>query len=93
MYFLCQGQVEVMDGAKRLATLGPGDFFGELALLYSTPRTSTVRALAPSDAFVLRTADFVRLLEEQPVVAESIREVAKSRYGDSSSITHGRSSR
>jgi glucose-6-phosphate 1-dehydrogenase len=81
MYFLCRGQVEVVDGERRLATLGPGDFFGELALLYATPRTFSVRALGPCEAFVLSTGDFARLLEEQPTVARSIKEIARERYG------------
>ncbi len=81
MYFVCRGAVEVFDGATRLSTLGAGDFFGELALLYATPRTSSVRATAPCDLFVLSTADFVQVLKDHPGVAASIREVARARYG------------
>ncbi len=81
MYFLCRGQAAVVDGEKRVTTLGPGDFFGELALLYSTPRTVSVRALGSCEVFVLSTGDFVRLLDEQPSVAGSIQEIARARYG------------
>ena len=81
MYFVCRGQVEVFAGSKRLSTLGPGDFFGELALLHSTPRNASVRAIGPCDLFVLTQSDFLQALKQHPNVAASIREVARTRYG------------
>lgn len=49
-----------------LATLGPGDFFGELALLDGEPHSASVIALDPTETLVLRRADFERLFETQP---------------------------
>ena len=81
MYFICRGQVDVLDGAgKRLGTLGEGDFFGELSLLRSEPRTATIRATAPCDLFVLDQADFNKVLKDFPQFAGSLWEVAKQRY-------------
>jgi glucose-6-phosphate 1-dehydrogenase len=82
MYFVCRGEVEILDGGgAKLNTLGPGDFFGELSLLFSTPRTASVRATTPCDLFVLNKAEFVQLLKDYPTVAASIQEVARARYG------------
>jgi CRP/FNR family transcriptional regulator/CRP/FNR family cyclic AMP-dependent transcriptional regulator len=49
-----------------LATLGPGEFFGELALLDGDPHSASVIALEPTETLVLGRADFERLFETQP---------------------------
>ncbi|XP_068252952.1 cGMP-dependent protein kinase 1-like [Nyctibius grandis] len=47
MYIVAEGQLSVSQRGRRLRTLGPGDVFGELAILYHCRRTATVRALGP----------------------------------------------
>jgi glucose-6-phosphate 1-dehydrogenase len=80
MYFICRGQVEVLDAAgKCISTLGEGNFFGELSLLLSQPRVASIRAATSCDLFVLDKADFNRVLKDRPQLAEKLREVAKSR--------------
>ena len=90
MYLICRGEVEVLDGAGKVqATLRDGDFFGEMALLLSEPRTATVRAKTICDLFVLEQADFSRILRDHPQFAEAIKEIAQARYqrkGDISSL-------
>lgn len=65
-YIIQSGQAEVVqerDGvARRLTVLGPGQYFGEVALLLDVPRTATVRALTPLEARSLERADFEMLL-------------------------------
>ena len=81
MYFICRGNVDVLDGGgKVVKTMGEGDFFGELALLCDQPRSATVRAATPCDLFVLKKGDFTRALKEYPQFADSVNEVAKTRY-------------
>jgi glucose-6-phosphate 1-dehydrogenase len=82
MYFLCRGQVEVLDDGtgKLLTTLGEGQYFGELSLLLSQPRNASIRAATPCDLFVLDKADFQRVLRDFPQFASSLREQAKTRY-------------
>ncbi len=81
MYLICRGEVEVVDGhGAVVATLKDGDFFGETALLMSTPRTATVRASAPSDFFILNRSDFSRILKDYPQFFEVVQKVAKDRY-------------
>jgi glucose-6-phosphate 1-dehydrogenase len=81
MYVLARGQVEVLDGAgKRVALMGEGDFFGEMALLSSAPRTATVRAVTPCDLYVLGKADFDKVLRDHPRFSQALSQVAQARY-------------
>ncbi|KAM9297958.1 cGMP-dependent protein kinase 1-like [Morus bassanus] len=47
MYIVAEGQLSVSQRGRHLRTLGPGDVFGELAILYHCKRTATVQALGP----------------------------------------------
>jgi CRP-like cAMP-binding protein len=63
LYVIRAGRVEVLrtepgQAAQRVAELGAGDFFGEIALLNACPRTATVRALTPVRAWSLSRRDF-----------------------------------
>lgn len=55
MYFIHKGVVEVVseDGAVVFAKMEAGAFFGEIALLFSCPRTASIRTQRDSDLFVL----------------------------------------
>ncbi|MCK4744189.1 MAG: glucose-6-phosphate dehydrogenase [Sulfuriflexus sp.] len=81
MYLICRGEVEVVDaGGNVLKTLKDGDFFGEVGILMSTPRTATIRAKTLCDLFVLQKSDFGRILQDHPQFAENIMKIAKERY-------------
>jgi glucose-6-phosphate 1-dehydrogenase len=81
MYFICRGQAEVVDAAGRvLNTLNEGDFFGELSLLLSGPRTATVRAVTVCDLFVLERADLEKVLHDYPQLRVTLYENARNRY-------------
>ncbi len=81
MYLISRGQVEVIDHAGRVIhTLGDGDFFGEIGLLMSTPRTATIRAATQCDLFVLTKSDFSRILRDHPQFAQAMTTVARERY-------------
>lgn len=61
---ILSGRVEVLKrfgGEPRVVrTLGPGEYFGEMALLGRHPRSATTRALTPLDVLVLPGSDFSR---------------------------------
>lgn len=81
MYIISRGQVEVVDGSgKGVATLKEGDFFGELALLFSKPRTASIRALTPCDLYVLEKADLDRVGRDHPEFLQVLLDMAHKRY-------------
>jgi len=61
-YAIRSGQVDVTKDGARVRTLGAGSFFGEIALLFDVPRTSTVTARTPVRAFRLDRPGFDRVL-------------------------------
>ncbi|MGI8534135.1 MAG: cyclic nucleotide-binding domain-containing protein, partial [Candidatus Limnocylindrales bacterium] len=54
-----EGQVEVTQAGRRLRMMGPGESFGEIALLRGVPRTATVRAASEVQVYRLGCADFL----------------------------------
>jgi MFS family permease len=60
-YVIVDGEVDVFDGDHRLRRMGPGEGFGEIALLRDARRTTTVRAAAdgPVDLYAINRGDFV----------------------------------
>lgn len=80
MYFIVDGQVEVLLGVETLR-MGAGGFFGEVALLTGEPRNATIRAAQPCTLLALDVVDFHELLARQPELARVIREEARRRPG------------
>ncbi len=67
-FAILEGEAEVTRDGKRIATLGPGDFFGEIALLENVPRTATVTATTPLRFFVVSRHAFEQLIGDFPDV-------------------------
>jgi voltage-gated potassium channel len=81
MYFISRGEVSVLsaDEAIQYAQLGSGQFFGEISLLLSMPRTATIRARTFCDLYRLDKRQFDRVIERYPAFKESIGELAERR--------------
>ena len=66
------GKLEVERQGKTLATYGPGDFFGEMALFEGFPRSATVRAVEDSELLAMTRWDFTAELKNRPQIALSM---------------------
>ena len=65
--------IRLADGtAHQVGDFGPGNFFGEMAIIEKAPRSATCQATEPSTVFVLKAADFYRLMDEQAGIAIKI---------------------
>jgi len=77
---LLEGSVEVRRDATTLAALGPGDHFGEMALLDDTARRSaTVVAVTPVVVAYVSRHHFDRLLAENPSVRDAVARILRER--------------
>ena len=81
MYFIIDGEAEVQLPSQRVY-LGPGQFFGEVALLTGAPRNATVVASQACTLLSLDIADFHQLLGRHPELARIIHAEAQQRPGD-----------
>ena len=66
------GDAEVRRAGELLATLGPGDFAGEMAVMADARRNATVTASSELTAIVMTARDLRRVAKEMPSVAEQI---------------------
>ena len=69
LFILLDGTAEVSIGGRKKATLGPGEFFGEIALLDGGPRTATVMAKTDVNMLWLTEWVFRGLMSEHPTIA------------------------
>lgn len=77
-FILVEGAVAVQRGGRKLADLGPGDWFGEIAILTHKPRTATVTAMSPVRLLVISDRAFRRVVETTPRIAlKVLRNVAE----------------
>jgi len=83
-YLIRAGRVDIIQGkggksARVLATLGPGDFFGEMALLDSYPRSASALAKEATECLVLSHWDFMAELRTNPYIAVGMLPVLSRR--------------
>lgn len=65
-FVILSGKARVTRRGRKVATLGPGDFFGDLALLDKAPRNATVTADTPMELVVLGQREFAAIIDEVP---------------------------
>jgi CRP-like cAMP-binding protein len=80
IYFIEQGEAEVLlDGGEATRSLGPGDTFGEIALVLTGERTATVVARTPMRLLSLSGQDFDRIRARVPELERSLRRLGLER--------------
>ena len=79
MFAIESGTVEVSANGRPLATLGPGDVFGEVAVLAAGIRMATVVATSPVRLIALLKRDVWAIERRSPETAERLRELIKKR--------------
>jgi CRP-like cAMP-binding protein len=82
-FLILDGKVEVRRKEHRIATLGPGSFFGEMALVGNEPRTADVVAVLPVQCLVLSQWEFWGFASDQPKLLRGIIEEMAHRLGSS----------
>lgn len=80
LYAVRRGGIRIATGTAEgrqltLNLLGPGDVFGEVALLDGCPRTADAAATEPTELYVIRRRDMLGLLSQQPSIAIAIIEL------------------
>ena len=71
-YVIVSGEAEVDRSGKVVATIGPGSFFGDLALLDKAPRNATVTAKTDMELIVLGQREFSAMLDESSAFARKL---------------------
>ena len=78
-FVIIDGTVTIDHDGEHLGDLGPGDFFGELALLGKVPRTATATCATPCRLLVLGHREFHTLLGEFPTIRGAVLEAVAKR--------------
>ena len=71
-FVLIEGTADVERGGKKVASIGAGDFFGEIALIAKTPRNATITTTSPVRALVITDRAFRQLLDHSPQIAVGV---------------------
>jgi CRP/FNR family cyclic AMP-dependent transcriptional regulator len=71
-YLVVDGEAEVTRAGRLVATVGPGQYFGELSLLDEAPRNATVTAKTALALLRLRRREFAAVLDSWPGVAHKL---------------------
>jgi CRP-like cAMP-binding protein len=81
-FVLIEGEADVHKSGRRVNTLGPGDFLGEISLITKVPRTATVTTNAPTRALVITDRAFAQLLRDSPQISQGVLEAMGERLSE-----------
>lgn len=89
-YMIMEGRAAVRRGNRKIAELGPGQYFGELALLDRGPRSATVVADGDVELAVIGQREFFALLDDVPTLAHKllVSMAARLREADTKALSH-----
>lgn len=78
-FVLIEGTVDVTQGGEKVRSMGPGEFFGEIALLGEARRTATVTATSPVTLVVMHGSDFRVFERDFPEMSEHLKRATAER--------------
>jgi CRP-like cAMP-binding protein len=78
-FVVAEGLAEAVVGKKKVGSIRPGSFFGEMALLDQGPRVATVTAKLPTRVLVLDAKGFGRVVRDSPSVALKVMKTLAER--------------
>ena len=78
-FAIVEGTADVLKDGERIRQMGPGEFFGELALIGEGRRTASVVSTSKMQLAVMLKRDFLRLEEDLPEVADKVRQAIEER--------------
>jgi len=89
-YLVLSGQASVRRNGRKIATLGPGQYFGELAILDRGPRSATIVSDTEMELVVLGQREFMGVLAEVPPVAHKllVSMATRLRDADTKAVSH-----
>jgi CRP/FNR family transcriptional regulator, cyclic AMP receptor protein len=83
---IIEGEATVLKGGTEINKLGPGDFFGEIALVRQEPRSATVVADTPIRALVITERTFQSLLARSPDIENKVMSALSARLAPEDSL-------
>jgi CRP-like cAMP-binding protein len=87
LFLIVEGDAEIFKGAQRLAALGAGEMFGEMALLTGEQRSATVVAKTPMELYELDKADFDAMLNYAPQLSSALSRILARRLRETTQST------
>ncbi len=89
-YLVLSGEATVRRNGRKIATLGPGSYFGELAILDRGPRSATVVANTDMEVVVISQREFMGVLDQVPPVSQKLLAsmAARLREADNKAVTY-----
>jgi CRP-like cAMP-binding protein len=88
-FVIMDGTAEVLRGDAPIAELGPGEFFGEMALLDEDRRTATVKAISPMKLLVMTRTSFRSIDRTMPQIHAAVAQAISQRRAAPQPATTG----
>lgn len=88
-HLILEGEVAVLVGGRKRATLGAGNYFGEMSLLDGGPRSATVKTATPVRTLAITSWAFLPLIDKSPSIAKKmLQEMSRRLRSLERSLTH-----
>ncbi|GAC1316713.1 MAG: hypothetical protein NVSMB16_13450 [Acidimicrobiales bacterium] len=78
-YLVIEGDADVMVGTQAVASIGPGESIGEMAVVDAWPRSASVVAKTPMRVYEVPAERFIQMLDEVPTVARALAQILSAR--------------